>query len=70
MTVEIKTKEQQDKMRVAGKLASEVLDMIGDYVKPGISTQELDEICNDFIVNTQKTIPAKIGRKFFPKEIK
>jgi methionyl aminopeptidase len=66
MTVEIKTKEQQDKMRVAGKLASEVLDMIGDYVKPGVSTQELDEICNDYIVNIQKTIPANVGYRGFP----
>ena len=61
MSVEIKTIEQQEKMRIAGKLASEVLDMIGEHVKPGISTMELDEICNDYIVNTQKTIPANVG---------
>ena len=66
MPVEIKTLEQQEKMRIAGKLASEVLDMIGDYVKPGVSTLELDEICNDYIVNIQKTIPANVGYRGFP----
>ncbi len=66
MSVEIKTQEQQEKMRIAGKLASEVLDMISDYVKPGISTLELDEICNDYIINTQKTIPANVGYRGFP----
>ena len=49
MTVTIKTGEEQDKMRIAGRLAADVLDMIGDYVKPGVSTQELDRICHDFI---------------------
>jgi methionyl aminopeptidase len=66
MSVEIKTLEQQGKMRIAGKLASEVLDMIGDYVKPGVSTLELDQICNNYIVNTQKTIPANVGYRGFP----
>mgnify|MGYP003325091375 CR=1 FL=1 len=51
MPVEIKTLEQQEKMRIAGKLASEVLDLISDYVKPGVSTLELDEICNDYSFN-------------------
>ena len=66
MSVEIKTLDQQEKMRIAGKLASEVLNMIGDYVKPGVSTLELDEICNDYIVNTQETIPANVGYRGFP----
>jgi methionyl aminopeptidase len=44
MTVTIKTPEEQDKMRIAGRLAADVLDMIGDYVKPGITTGELDQI--------------------------
>ena len=66
MSVEIKTLEQQGKMRIAGKLASEVLDMIGDYVKPGVSTLELDQICNNYIVNTQETIPANVGYRGFP----
>ena len=66
MSVEIKTLEQQEKRRIAGKLASEVLDMIGDYVKPGVSTLELDQICNNYIVNTQETIPANVGYRGFP----
>jgi methionyl aminopeptidase len=66
MSVEIKTLDQQEKMRIAGKLASEVLDMIGDYVKPGVSTLELDQICNNYIVNTQETIPANVGYRGFP----
>ena len=49
-------------MRIAGKLASEVLDMIGEHVKPGVSTMELDEICNDYIVNiSSKLIPAELN---------
>ena len=49
----IKTPEQIKKMRLAGKLASEVLEMVTQLVKPGISTGELDKICHDFIVNVQ-----------------
>ncbi len=56
-------------MRVAGRLAAEVLDMIGPHVQPGVSTDELDRICNDYIVNTQKTIPANVGYNGFPKTI-
>jgi methionyl aminopeptidase len=69
MPVTIKTPEEQDKMREAGRLAGQVLDMIGPYVKPGVSTDELDQICNDFIVNTQKTIPANVGYNGFPKTL-
>jgi methionine aminopeptidase len=47
MTVTIKTADEQDKMRVAGRLAADVLDMIGDYVKPGVTTGELDRICHE-----------------------
>ena len=54
----IKTTEQIEKMRLAGKLASEVLEMVTPLVKPGISTGELDKICHDFIVNEQDAIPA------------
>lgn len=56
-------------MRVAGKLAADVLEMIGPYVKPGISTGELDRICHDYIVNTQKAIPAPLNYNGFPKSI-
>lgn len=69
MPVTIKTPEEQDKMREAGRLAGEVLDMIGPYVKPGVTTDELDRICNDYIVNKQKTIPANVGYNGFPKTI-
>ena len=67
--VDIKSKADIEKMRVAGKLASEVLDMIGQYVKPGISTEELDIICHDYIIKEQKAIPAPLNYKGFPKSI-
>ena len=65
----IKTPEQIKKMRFAGKLASEVLEMITPLVKPGISTGELDKICHDFIVNEQEAIPANVGYKGYEKTI-
>lgn len=59
MAISIKTSEDIEKMRVAGRLAAEVLEMIEPYVKPGVSTGELDRICNDYIVNEQKPfLPA------------
>jgi len=69
MTVTIKTTEEQDKMRVAGRLAADTLDMIGDYVKPGITTGELDEICHRFITEELDSIPAPLNYKGFPKSI-
>jgi methionyl aminopeptidase len=65
----IKTTEQIEKMRLAGKLASEVLEMVTSLVKPGISTGELDKICHDFIVNEQDAIPANVGYKGYEKTI-
>jgi len=65
----IKTPEQIEKMRFAGKLASEVLEMITPLVKLGISTGELDKICHDFIVNEQDAIPANVGYKGYEKTI-
>ena len=65
----IKTTEQIEKMRLAGKLASEVLEMVTPLVKPGISTGELDQICHDFIVNEQDAIPANVGYKGYEKTI-
>ena len=56
-------------MRVAGRLAADVLDMIGDYVKPGITTDELDQICHDFITMEQEAIPAPLNYRGFPKSI-
>ncbi|MDG2252195.1 MAG: type I methionyl aminopeptidase [Methylophilaceae bacterium] len=74
MTVNIKNIEDIKKMRVAGKLASEVLDYITDFVKPNISTEELDRLCHEYMVNIQKTIPAPLnytppGHTPYPKSI-
>ena len=69
MTVTIKTEAEIEKMRIAGRLASEVLDMIEEHVKAGITTDELDKICHDYIVNVQKAIPAPLNYRGFPKSI-
>jgi methionyl aminopeptidase len=69
MAASIKTPEQIEKMRVAGRLAAEVLEMIAPHVKPGVTTDELDQICHDYIVSVQKAIPANVGYKGFPKTI-
>ncbi|KAA0445307.1 MAG: type I methionyl aminopeptidase [Candidatus Thioglobus sp.] len=69
MSIDIKTADEIVKMRNAGRLASEVLDMITPYVKAGISTGELDKICHDFIVNVQGAIPAPLNYHGFPKSI-
>jgi methionyl aminopeptidase len=65
----IKTPDDQRKMRVAGALAADVLDMIGAHIAPGVTTEELDRLCHDFIVETQQAIPANVGYKGFPKAI-
>lgn len=69
MAVTIKTPEDIDRMREAGRLAAEVLEMIGPHVVPGISTGELDRICHDYIVNVQKVTPAPLNYNGFPKSI-
>jgi len=69
MAVTIKTPEDIDHMREAGRLAAEVLEMIGPHVVPGISTGELDRICHDYIVNVQKVTPAPLNYNGFPKSI-
>lgn len=69
MTVYIKTPEEIAKMRVAGKLAAQVLEMIVPYVKPGVTTDELNNICHDYIVNVQHAIPAPLNYRGFPKSI-
>lgn len=56
-------------MREAGRLAAEVLELIGQYVVPGVSTGELDKICHDHIVDIQKAIPACLGYRGFPKSV-
>ncbi len=69
MKITIKTPEDIEKMRVAGRLAAEVLQVVAPYVKPGVSTAELDRICFEHIVNEQKAIPANVGYKGFPATI-
>lgn len=69
MSVTIKTTDEMEKMRVAGKLAAEVLEMIEPHVQPGVSTGELDRICHDYMVNEQHVIPAPLNYRGFPKSI-
>ena len=69
MTATIKTPQEQEKMRVAGRLAANVLDMIDDFVRPGVSTGELDRICHDHIVGELDAIPAPLNYRGFPKSI-
>ena len=74
MTVTIKTGAEIEGMRVAGRLGSEVLDYITPFVKPGVTTGELDRLCHDYMVNVQGTIPAPLnyapsGHTPYPKSI-
>jgi methionyl aminopeptidase len=69
MPVSIKTPDEIEKMRIAGRLGGEVLKMIRPYVQPGITTSELDRICHDYIVNEQQAIPAPLNYRGFPKSI-
>lgn len=72
--VHIKTAQEIETMRIAGRLASEVLDYIGPYVAPGVTTGELDELCHRYMVDVQNTIPAPLnyappGHSPYPKSI-
>lgn len=69
MAVKIKTHEEIEKMRVAGRLAAEVLQMIRPHVQPGVTTEALDQLCHDYIVNQQQAIPAPLNYHGFPKSI-
>jgi methionyl aminopeptidase len=69
MHITIKSPEEQLKMREAGRLAAEVLDMIGPHVVPGVTTEELDRLCHEHIVKVQGTIPANLNYRGFPKTI-
>ena len=69
MTVSIKTADEIEKMRVAGRLAGEVLEMIEPHVRPGVTTDELDARCHDYIVHQQQAIPAPLNYRGFPKSI-
>jgi len=67
MSISIKTEADLVGLRVAGRLAADVLAMIAEHVKPGISTEALDDICNAYIVNELKVIPANVGYHGFTK---
>jgi methionyl aminopeptidase len=69
MAVTIKTSAEIEKMRIAGQLAGDVLRMIRPHVVPGVTTDELDRICHDYIVNVQQAIPAPLNYRGFPKSI-
>ncbi len=69
MSITIKNKSEIDKMRIAGKLAAEVLEMIEPHVAPGITTNEIDQICHNYIVIDQQAIPAPLNYRGFPKSI-
>ncbi len=74
MAISIKNQQDIEKMRIAGKLASEVLDFITPYVVHGVTTDELDKLCHDYIVDVQKAIPAPLnyapdGHRPYPKSI-
>jgi methionyl aminopeptidase len=74
MSISIKTPQEIEKMRIAGRLAGEVLDYIGPFVKAGVTTDELDKLCHDYMVDVQDCIPAPLnyapgGHKPYPKSI-
>ena len=74
VNVSLKTPQDIEKMRVAGRLASEVLDFITPHVKQGVTTEKLDQLCHEYIVNVQGTIPAPLnyappGHRPYPKSI-
>lgn len=69
MTIKIKTPEEIEKMRVAGRMAAEVLEMIEPHIQAGVTTNELNQICHDYIVNQQDAIPAPLNYHGFPKSI-
>ncbi|MEJ2514731.1 MAG: type I methionyl aminopeptidase [Gammaproteobacteria bacterium] len=69
MGVTIKTPEEIEGMRTAGRLAAEVLDMIGEHVAPGVTTGELDAICHEYITRVQDAVPAPLNYRGFPKSI-
>lgn len=69
MNISIKTPEEQQLMRVAGRLTADVLDMIEPHVQAGISTDELDRICHEYITGVQEAIPAPLNYNGFPKSI-
>ena len=69
MAISIKTPEEIEQMRVAGRLAAELLAMIEPHVREGVTTEELDRLCHEYTVNVQQAIPAPLNYRGFPKSI-
>ncbi|MEO1879148.1 MAG: type I methionyl aminopeptidase [Methylococcales bacterium] len=69
MSITIKNESEINKMRIAGKLAAEVLEMIEPYVVPGVTTNALNQLCHDYIIQEQQAIPAPLNYRGFPKSI-
>ena len=69
MNIPIKTAEEIDKMRVAGRLAAEVLELLDEHVRPGVTTGELNRIAHHHITEVQGCIPAPLNYHGFPKSI-
>ncbi len=69
MNARPKTSAEQEKMRTAGRLAAQVLEMLAPEVRPGVSTQQLNDLCHDYIVSTLKAVPAPLHYRGFPKSI-
>ncbi len=69
MSIKIKTADEIEKMRIAGRLAADVLEMIEQHVKAGVTTEELDRLCHEYITNEQGAVPAPLNYHGFPKSI-
>ena len=69
MTIEIKSSEDIDKMRLVGRLAAEQLEMLEEFVKPGVSTEKLNQICHEYTTEIQNATPAPLNYRGFPKSI-
>ena len=69
MSITIKSPDEIERMRIAGRLASQVLDMIAPHVTQGITTGELDQICHDYIVSNLDAVPAPLNYRGYPKSV-
>ena len=69
MAINLKTPDEIEKMRAVGRLAAEQLEMIEQYIQPGVTTGELDRICHEYTINCQKVTPAPLNYRGFPKSI-
>src|SRR5688572_23312757 len=68
MSITIHKPEDYQKMRIAGRMAAETLDMIGEFVKPGVTTNEINQLCHDFII-ARNAIPAPLNYRGYPKSV-